>query len=450
MIVEENAHLRGFLLRVRLFWASWLLFIGGTMRLESALFSSREGITAHGQALSVVGDNVSNVNTIAFRRSRAEFADLVSEGRYGKRSESTPQAGSGVMITAVRQSTENGIIEATGRELDVAIDGRGYFMVGNAEDPLYSRAGNFGIDSDGNLVTAEGLPVLGIKPGAEVLSVLNFSDIEAAAKATQAGVLVGNINSSAAVTQVPNNPETFNAIAAAAGFIASDLTVFDSLGAPHALSLAFYKTEANKWTVVAYLDGADVGGEAGKPVQVGQANLVFSENGVIAEGNAANAVININANYGDGAQAGNFTLDLAGMTQYAGSSMINRFNQDGQTIGSPQGLEIDKDGGVYVRMSGGSRYLVGALQLANFTNVDGLDRVGGSLYRAGTEVGEIGVAAPGAEGRGVLRGGGLERSSVDLSNEFVDLVLLQRGYQANSQILNATSTMLRETIGLIR
>lgn len=420
------------------------------MRLESALFSSREGITAHGQALSVVGDNVSNANTVGYKHSRAEFADLLSEGRSGRQSESTPNVGSGVMITTVRQTNENGVIEATGRELDVGIDGSGYFIVGDSEAPLYCRAGNFGIDSEGFLVTAEGLPVLGVKPGSEGLSALSFADLESVAKATQTATIAGNIDSTVAVSAALNNPETFTAINAAAGFVASDITVYDSQGGSHSVSLAFFKTEANKWSVQAYMDGADVGGEAGKPVQVGQANLVFSENGQIEEGNAANAVINVNAAYGNGAQAGNFTIDLAGMTQYAGASMMSRFSQDGQTVGSPQGFEIDKDGGVFVRMSGGARHLVGTLQLATFTNVDGLDRVGGSLYRASGEVGDVTVEAPSEQGRAVLRGGGLERSTVDISNEFIDLVLLQRGYQANSQILNVTSTMIRETIGLMR
>lgn len=420
------------------------------MRLESALYSSREGITAHGQALSVVGDNVSNASTVGYKHARAEFADLLSDGRSGGRSESTPSAGSGATITTVRQTSENGVIESTGRQLDVGIEGAGFFVVGDPQAPLFSRAGNFGIDADGFLVTADGLPVLGVKPGSEGLSALSLVELDNVAKATQAAFVAGNIESSRGISAVVNNPETFAEINAAAGFVASDLTVYDSQGGSHAVSLAFFKTDANKWSVQAYMDGGDLGGVEGKPVQVGQTNLVFSENGQIEEANAANAVININAAYGNGAQAGNFTVDLSAMTQYAGTSVISRFSQDGQTVGSPQGFEIDKDGGVYVSMTGGARHLVGTLQLATFTNVDGLDRVGSSLYRAGSEVGEITIESPGERAKAVLRGGGLERSTVDISNQFIELVLLQRGYQANSQILNATSTMIRETIGLIR
>jgi flagellar hook protein FlgE len=299
-------------------------------------------------------------------------------------------------------------------------------------------------------VTVDGLNVLGYAPGGSSLSPLKLDNINLTGSQTTASTIYGNLNSGVETTTLPVAPQSFNEVAAVASFVASDINVYDSLGAQHALNIAFFKLGPNQWTARAYIDGADVGGVAGQPVQVGaDATLAFSSSGSITEQSAAAAVITAQPAYSGGAAAGNFTIDLSSFSQYASSSLVNAVTQDGIGVGSIEEYSIEKTGELYANLSGGTRQLIGTIPLAMFTNIDGLDRVGGTLYRNGATVGTISVGTAGDDGRGTIQGAALERSAVDIGEEFTELVLLQRGYQANSQMLNAASGMIKDTIGLM-
>lgn len=418
------------------------------MRLESALYTSREGLNAHGQAIGVIGDNISNVSTIGYKASRSEFEDLVSEGA-GRESYAVTGGGSGVAVSRIRQIHETGVIEFSGRTLDVAIAGRGFFMVGTPDNPSYTRAGNFEISEEGLLVDAQGQPVLGSVGTAEAgtLSSLNLLDIDVSGTATSLATLTANLNASDAISAPPEAPATFREVAAAASF-AGSLTVYDSLGSEHAVNLSFFKTENNTWTAQAYIDGSEVGQEAGVPVLLGETSLVFGDDGLLPEGTAAN--IAATAAYSNGAAAGNFTIDLSNFTQYATASQLSGIVQDGQGTGEITGYEFRKDGRLVAVLSNGNQINVGTIQLADFTNLDGLQRAGNNLFVQAQGAGAKEPGTPGTNGLGELEGSSLERSTVDLANQFVDLTLYQRGYQANSQIMNVTNDMLRDTLSLIR
>lgn len=420
------------------------------MRLESALLASREGVTAHGQAISVVGDNIANANTIGFKTSRAEFADLL--GEVGGETGSLATTGSGVTVNRVRQIHETGVIEPTGRPLDMAIAGAGFFMAGTPENISFTRAGNFFINDAGNLTTADGLEVLGTTGDAATLTPLNMLNLNLTGEATTTLGLFGNISSSAPVLGAPPaNPATFNELAAGSSFIASNLTVYDSLGTAHPVSVAFTKTGANQWAAQAFVDGAEVGGAAGQPVQLGAtANLTFGENGTIDPANAAAAVITGTPAWGNGAAAGNFTIDLSSFSQVATTSQVSSITQDGQGTGQIVSYEVGKDGTLAAVLASGDRATIGIIQLATFPNIDGLQRIGNGMFRASENTGEISFGVPGADGRGGIEGASVERSTVDIANQFVDLVVLQRGYQANSQAMSAANDLLRDTISLIR
>ena len=421
------------------------------MRLESAMISGREGLTSHGQAIAVVGDNISNVSTTAFKEGRAEFADIVSSGLEGNYGSSESESGSGSTISAVRTIFEGGIIEDTGRQLDVGIAGEGFFIVGEAADPLYSRAGNFNLNLDGILVDANGLPVLGFAPGATTLSSLDLNNVEITGSATSAINIGGNLSSISEIKDAaPAGPLTFRELAAGASFVSS-VTTYDSLGAAHGITVAYTKTGLNTWTAQAYIDSGEVGGEAGVPTQLGQdVTLTFSETGVIEEANQAGAVLTAAPAYSSGAAAGNFTINFASFTQYASGDGLTGVSQDGSPTGNITGYEIQKNGDILAILDSGATQLVGTVQLANFVNKDGLDRVGSNLYKASSEAGTAVTGIPNDAGLGSLESGALERSNVDLSNEFVDLVVLQRGYQASSQSLGVANQLLRDTIALAR
>jgi flagellar hook protein FlgE len=421
------------------------------MRLESALFSSREGLTAHGQAISVIGDNISNANTTGFKGSRVEFADLLSNGGGANANTEKSTSGSGVAVRSIRQSHQGGVIESTGRSLDVGIGGNGFFILGDGDRQVYTRAGNFGINADGILVNSDGLPVLGY-PGdfGNDLGPLDMTNFERAGTVTGEVNLFGNVNSSLGPTDLPVDPESFREIAQTASFMSS-ARVFDSLGEGHDVTLAFFKTDVNTWTAQAYIDGSEVGGEAGVPVQIGNnAVLNFTEQGLIAEENAAQAIINANPAYANGAAAGDFAIDLSGFSQFAGGSQINSVTQDGQGAGDVTDYEVRSDGQLFAVLDSGSRVLVGTIPLATFTNLDGLQRTGNTIFAQGTDVGEVSIGRAGEGSFGPLQGSALELSTVDIATQFVDLILYQRGYQASSQTLNAASELLRSTIQLIR
>lgn len=419
------------------------------MRLETALYSSREGITSHGQAISVVGDNIANSSTVGYKRSRTEFEALLASTFGGEVEELT--SGFGAAVSNVRQIHAPGILEFTGRELDVGIAGDGFFMVGSEASPAYTRAGNFLINEEGLLVDSNGQTVLGYTGSdTETLGTLNLANLNLSSAATSAGLLFGNLDASSDISAVPEDIASFAQVAESASF-RGDIQVYDSLGTRHNIAIAFYKTDANQWTVQGYIDGAEVGApeDAGVPVKVGSAvTLTFTENGLIAD--AAAATIEGNPAYSNGAAPGSFTIDLSSLTQFSSASQVSGLSQDGQSSGNIEDYEFDSNGNIFANLNSGTRVLVGSIALANFVNLDGLDRAGNNAFVAGDKTGERTVAQPGSSGLGVIEGGSLERSSVDIAEEFVELLLYQRGYQANSRMFSTTGDLLRETISLMR
>lgn len=418
------------------------------MRLETALHTSREGLTAHGQAISVIGDNISNGNTTGYKQSRVEFGDLLPEGRDSTAAETTiPNSGSGVMIQEVRTLFEDGIVENTGRRLDAAVAGSGFFLVGDPAGPALTRAGNFGISSDGFLVTTEGERVLGYPPNSDgtVLSEISMVDLDLTGNPTSEISLVANLQSGSALTAPPENPLTFGELGTAASFPVS-FEVYDSLGTPQNVSVYFFKTDLNTWSAQAYVDSGQTGGEAGVPQLVGTlAGLTFNNNGEIDEANAANAILQMNTTF-TGAEASTIALNLGSMTQFALPSQVTNVTRNGQQAGAIQGYEILSDGILVAELDSGAQVEVATLALGRVQNEDGLRRVGSNNFVRSTSSGDLVLGRANADGFGGVEGSALERSTVDLSTEFVTLVLIQRGYQANAQILSATNEMLQQAI----
>ncbi len=421
------------------------------MRLESALYSSSEGLTAHGQAINVVGDNVANANTTGFKESRAEFADLLAEGEEGYRSTTLDPSGNGVQVDRVRQEHKQGIVEFTGRSLDAAVDGNGFFILGDPTNSTYTRAGNFSIDGDGFLVNADGQQVMGFQEDGTTLGSINMLDFDTSGTPTTEAAFFANLFSSDPIAdEIPDNPETFRDIGKTANFT-SGLTVYDSLGVGHDLTIAFYKQDENNWVVQAYGNGDEFGNDNLAPVKVGgDLELNFDPTGVITEENAANSVMNVNAAWAGGAEAGNFTIDFSGMTQFGGATAVSAIQQNGEGTGEVKDYEIGSDGQVYAVLESGTRSPIATLALADFPNVDGLERAGSSIFQESENSGDRTVGTPDSGRLGGIEGAALERSTVDIAEQFTDLVIYQRGYQASSQTFNAVNTALKDTLNLIR
>lgn len=419
------------------------------MRLESAINTSREGITAHGQAIAVVGDNISNASTPAFKRGRAEFADIMGQIADSKNAEVRPSSGNGAFIRRTRLNFDAGAVDFTGRALDVALTGNGFFLVGDPAAPMLTRLGNFQVAADGMLQTQGGEAVLGYQGEGVELVPINMLQVNIQATPTATLELFGNIDAGLSPTTPPPPGSTFAEINSAATFVASQ-SVYDSLGERHDVTACFFKNSANQWTVQSYVNGSETGAGANVPVLVGEVTLTFNANGQIDEADAAAANIQGTINWANGAAASNLTIDLKAFTQYAGGSRITNSTQDGRGGGDIQAYDIDAVGGIYALLGSGERAQVGTLPVAIVQNVDGLRRQGGSLFSTTNLSGAMEVGVAGQGGSGELVPYSLESSNVDIANQFVDLVIYQRGYQANSQVLSAANEILKGTIALIR
>jgi flagellar hook protein FlgE len=418
------------------------------MRLESALYSSLSGLNVHGQAISVIGDNVSNANTTAYKTQRPEFSDLVSQATNAS-SPNVEGGGGGVAMSRIRTTSAQGVIEATGRPLDVAITGEGYFQVGSPTAETFTRNGIFAVNSAGLLVDSAAQPVLGYTGKGTTLGTINMTAVDLSGTATTTAGIVGNLDSSTPLTTAPTAPATFNEINKVASAVSS-LDVFDSLGVRHTIALGFFKTGANAWTAQAYVDSSEVGGTAGVPKLIGSTTINFGNDGVIPAASQATTLIAATPAWSGGAATGKFDINLGGATQFGGANDIKNVAQDGSGIGKITDYQIDKDGKIYASLDTGVPALIGSIVLANFSNKDGLVRSGNSHYVAGSDTGTKTDAVPGSSGAGSLAGASLEYSTVDIAEQFVSLVIYQRGYQANSQALNVANQTLRDTIQLMK
>jgi flagellar hook protein FlgE len=426
------------------------------MRL-TGLYAGREALMAQGTAINAVADNLANFNTPGFKAERSEFENILADSQ-GSLFGSPLETGNGAQVADLRTLYDKqGTFDFTDRGSDMAIDGKGFFNISDGTDTYYTRAGNFTIDKSGNLVTSDGLFVLGIPAttgddaGASegTPTKLNVNDVAGKANASTKITVGGNLDTSSKLfngtTGLPAAGASYNQVAGAADF-ASPVTVVDSLGKAHDLSLYFFHSGPTEYTVRAYVDGADVGSAPNLPFQVGETKLTFQSDG--SQGTGAASTLAINAPWGDGAQASTISADLSKFTGFASPSALSNVEADGNRAGSPTGVEVETDGTFNVVLDNGDRTKVGTIVLSAFQNVDGLERSGGNKFRATDEVGDISTGAGGAEGRGGIRGGALENSTVDPAGEFIDLVRFQRGYQAGSQVITTISQLLNTTINI--
>jgi len=420
------------------------------MRIESALNTGREGITAHGQAIAVVGDNISNANTIGFKNQRAIFAEMLGEKPGDRVADVVSGAGDGVSIRSIQSNFDVGPIQGTGRDLDVALSGNGFFQVGDVASPQLTRAGSFQLDEDGFLTTMEGLRVLGYSGGdAITLGPIDMRKVNLEIVPTTGAQLFGNLNSSANTSDVPVNPQSFEEINSAAASTTM-VSVFDTLGARHEVVFGYYRTGVNTWTVQAYANGKDVGQAADQPVIVGSTELTFDTNGRLTPQGADAALMNINANWSTGAAPSAIIADLTAFSQFSAATLVTNYSQNGKGAGEITGYQIDGAGVISARLTNGLAAKVGTLSIATVTNPDGLVRSGTSTFAATDKAGAVTSGLAGMGARSKLLSQSLEYSNVDLAGQFVELVVLQRAYGANSKVISTASDIIKDTIALVR
>ncbi len=415
------------------------------------------GLTASSNALSVISNNLANLNTIGFKGQQATFKDLFYQTLGTTGSGDPMQLGAGATIGTVASNFNNGNVDNTGVPTDVAITGNGFFVVADASGAFrFTRAGNFSVDTTGELMTSDGLSVMGypavngvITP-AQGLNTINVGQ--------------GMISPPVPTSQIQLG-STLDATAAIGGTYSTPITVYDSLGSSHVLTVQFTKTAANAWDYSITIPAADITGAAA-PVVVNSGSLAFNGAGQLVStftgpggtGTATTPPANITGitinNLADGANNLTFAWNLLGasgvpvLTQVAQKSTTSTTTQNGYGSGTLQKFSIDADGIIQGSFSNGQTQAIAQIALANFANNQGLQRLGGNDYQSTLASGAPVIGAANTGGRGAISGGALELSNVDISKEFTQLIVTQRGFQANARVVTTFDQITQETINL--
>jgi flagellar hook protein FlgE len=414
--------------------------------------TSLSGLYANQQKLNVIGNNLANLNTIGFKASSVQFMDLVSQS-VGGSSRNPMQVGLGVTTGSISPNFRQGGIETTGIATNVAIQGEGFFVIGGPGNRSYTRAGDFAFDENGMLVTADGRPVQGYT---------SLDPLTGAVITTgQPGDVVippGVLRPPTATTLFGTTTNLDSGAAVGATFTAS-VQIYDALGEPHVTTITYTKTGAGLWNYAMTVPGEEVaGGVAGTPFQFANGTVAFDGQGRLAQVNgAAAADLAVAAPaWANGAPAANLTWDLvdannvASLTGFGSPSATSSITQNGTPAGTLTALGINADGEILATFGTGSSIIVGQLALANFNNPQGLTKLGSNQYGESQASGIANVGTANTGGRGSLTGGAVEQSNVDIAQEFTQMILAQRGYQANSKSITVTDELLVETLNMKR
>ncbi|MBP9640416.1 MAG: flagellar hook protein FlgE [Acidovorax sp.] len=414
------------------------------------------GLNASSKNLDVIGHNIANANTTGFKSSRAEFADLVasSMGAGGG-----ANYGIGVEVAAVAQQFSQGNVTVTGNNLDVAINGNGFFKVQQADgSAAYTRAGNFKLDKTGDLVTNGGAQVMGFRVDpatglstseAQPLSFPTGAPIQA--KQTESIKATLNLDARAKdsagdATATPPVPATPRST------YGTSINVYDTQGVATPVNLYFMKTaNPNEWAVYNQLDDPT----AVPPVTaISLGTIAFDENGKIDPATATLTLTvspTANPNAGTAAPAvANFPvdIDMSGATQFGSKFAVADLSQDGYASGDLTSINISNDGMVMASYSNGVTRSEAQVALANFRNPQGLLAVGGNNWVESFDSGPAVLGKPGDGNFGALRSGALEDSNVDLTAELVNMMTAQRAYQANAQTIKTQDQVMSTLVNL--
>ncbi|MBN1617645.1 MAG: flagellar hook protein FlgE [Spirochaetales bacterium] len=460
-----------------------------------SLFSGVSGMQNHQTRMDVIGNNISNVNTTGFKRGRVNFQDLLSQQMSGAAKPTDElggvnpkEVGLGMNIASIDTIHTQGSLQTTGVQTDVAIQGNGFFVMKAGEKSFYTRAGNFGVDNQGTFVNpGNGMRVQGwMAQDLEGQLVLNTS--------TQAGDLtipVGSKIEARATTNVnyacnldkrlPEIPEGATEADVSKATWATEFQVYDSFGQQHTLNVSFTRVPGtnNQWQATVNVDPTEAEAaqtRVGLGTTDGTGNTFivnFDNNGMLAgatdtAGNASategNVALDVSFNVA-GANPGEdgepyrqtFSINLGEIgsvrntiTQFSEKSSTKAYEQDGYTMGYLENFKIDQSGVITGVYSNGANRMIGQIAMATFANQGGLEKAGENTYVQSNNSGLANIGVSGVAGKGKLIAGALEMSNVDLTEQFTDMIITQRGFQASSKTIQTSDTMLDTVLNLKR
>ena len=402
-----------------------------------AMYSGISAIEAHQERMDVIGNNIANVNTTAYKAGRVTFQDQLSQTIQGAGAPTgnvggtnPQQIGLGVRVGSIDMMLQQGGLQSTTKPTDMAIQGNGFFMLGDSTGVSYSRDGSFSLDSSGTLVnSSNGAHVLGWKADVN-------GKIDATQQITPASQLSIPVGGLTAVQ--PSSTVTFGGNLSAESTPATaaytrSVKVYDSLGEPQTVTASFTRAAAaNSWNW-----SASGGGGA-----TGSGSITFDTSG---KETATTGSITLNPT--DGAAVGQvITPDFGSVTQISGSSSASPTDQNGFGPGTLQSFSIDQSGAITGNFNNGLTRILGQVALSDFPNPAGLERAGGNTFRPSINSGLASVGQALTSSLGKISTGYLEQSNVDLSNEFTNMIVTQRGFQANTKIVTTVDEMLNNVI----
>lgn len=412
-----------------------------------SMFSGASGLRAHQTQMDVIGNNIANINTIGFKSARAEFKQALSRTLRGGAmpdgltgGTNPAQVGLGVLVGGITTNQTQGAPQYTGRPLDLAIEGGGFLALTDGVGQFYTRDGSLTVDADGTLVTsgATGFRVLGwnadpttgvIDASAALHEVRLPLGQWALARQTSEVAYTGNLDASLDTGKT----------------VSTTYEIFNSLGAAHTLKVAFTKSATpGEWTWEATSpDGAFGAGGSG--------SITFDENGKVTSGGVANVTLALASPGGANANIA-LDVDFSTLTSLSGTgkSTISPASQNGLPLGTLNSYTIDPSGVITGTFSNGMTQSIAQIAVTDFTNPGGLSNLGGNVFAQSANSGLPQVGTAGSGGRGKISSGYVEMSNVDLSNEFTNMIIAQRGFQANSRIITVSDEMLQELISMKR
>lgn len=427
------------------------------MSITSALHTGASGIKSHGEAMRVISDNIANVNTIGFKSGRANFQDVLGSNIASK------GAGSGSRIGSVQQSFTQGSLIATNNTTDMALRGDGFFVLNGSlngiQGDFFSRDGTFEIDPEGYVVHSSGLRVQGYPadPSGEVANAVSDIKLETnsiAPSATTSLEVIANLDANTAISATAfdvNQP-------AETSDFSTSVTTYDSLGRAHQIELFFKRVapgpapEASRWEAHVLASDKELGGAGPGFRSLQTLNLTFNSNGSLI-----NFTPQTFTAAWDGSEPMEVTLNLGetgggidGVTTYAAPSSAQHLNQNGFASGDLAGIKVDDRGRIRGLFSNGQERMMGQVAVATFGNNHGLERRGSGMFASTVESGIAAIGKPTEGGRATVVSGSLEGSNVDLADEFVEMISVQRGFQGNSKTITTADELLNTVMQLKR
>lgn len=407
------------------------------------------GLNAAARNLDTIGHNVANANTVGFKASRTEFADVYATTIYGVASTSP---GIGVEVGAIAQQFAQGALTTTSNSLDLGINGGGFFRMSDNGSVTYTREGQFKLDKSGYIVNGAGMKLTGYPVDANgvvtngTAQELKLNSADVPPKATKNATVRVNVDARKATADV-NKPFSLNDASTYDG--GTSVSVFDSLGREHVMALYFRKTGENTWSVHGTADGnllAPTGGAAGASL----GTLSFTSDGKLnlAPGTTTSP---FEVTVPVGADAGGnqtVTLNFNDTTQFGTAFTVAHQEQDGNGTGKLAGFSVGRDGSLMARYTNGQSVNQGRVALANFTNPQGLQAIGNNQWIETADSGSPLVGSPATGTLGEIQSGALESSNVDLTQELVNMITAQRVYQANAQTVQTHDQLLQTIVNL--